>query len=1009
MGSLMEPEQYAQKLVAILYADVAGYSRLTGEDEVGTHRILSTYLDLFTGAVEHHSGKVVHYAGDAILADFDTVSHALICAVNIQQDLEERNKELPDEKQVRFRIGVNLGEVIVDRDDIYGDGVNVAARLESLAEPGGVCVSEAVRAALGTKLPLEYEFLGEQEVKNIREPVRAYHARLKSGAVVPLPAALPKSKRPSRRYIAAAAVLVIAIGAGLLAWLEPWLPREEPASIERMAYPLPGKPSIAVLPFTNMSGDTGQEYFSDGLTEDIITNLARFPDLFVIARNSTFTYKGQPVKVTQVAEELGVRYVLEGSVQTAGDKMRITAQLIDATTGHHLWAENYDRKLGDIFAVRDEVTQSIVSTLMGSDYAKLRRAELERLALTDPANLDAYELVLRAIKIWLRFTKEANTEAGRLARRAIELDPGYARAYSSLAWVYLNEHRYEFSDDPEQSLERAFEMALKSIELDDADEWSYWSLGVVYLYQGKYEESIAEYEKALARNPNDADVLADMATPLTFAGQPEQAISRVKQAMRLNPNYPPWYAGSLGLAYVNAKRYEAAIAPLMEESNRYPGSLATHRTLAVAYFHLGKLDDARREVEALLKIDPQMSIEGVRLGLPFKHERDLELFLDGLRKAGLPERPPLALPDKPSIAVLPFANMSGDAEQEYLSDGISENIITELSRFRELFVIARQSSFSYKGKPVTIQQISNELGVRYVVEGSLQRSGDRVRVTVQLIDALDGMHLWAERYDRHLTDVFAIQDEIVRAVVASLAEEVQMAEGEHALRKHPRDLKAFEYVLSGRKLLRIINKESTEQARQMYEKAREIDPNDAGAYAGLAKVYNFAYRWRFLESVSRETAVKLSCEMAQKAVALEPFWYRGHWALANCHMFREELDQSLIEYERALELNPNSSEVRAAVGEPLVYLGRAEEAIVRYKAAIRLNPHHPDWFLWQMGWAQYMVGQYEEALATIKRMNRMPNAAPRLPQYSCVSGESRKLGSLSLNFSKTIPTPASSI
>jgi adenylate cyclase len=335
------------------------------------------------------------------------------------------------------------------------------------------------------------------------------------------------------------------------------------------------------------------------------------------------------------------------------------------------------------------------------------------------------------------------------------------------------------------------------------------------------------------------------------------------------------------------------------------------------------------------------------------------------------------LPQKPSIAVLPFTNMSGDSEQEYLSDGIGENIITELSRFQELFVIARQSSFSYKGKAVTIQQVSNELGVRYVAEGSLQRSGDRVRVMVQLIDAADGKHVWAERYDRHFTDVFAIQDEVVRTVVASLAEEVQMAEGQHAILKHPSSLHAFEYVMRGRKLLRTINRESTEQARQMYEKAREVDPNYAEAYEGLSKVYNYAYRWRFLESVSRETSVKLGCEMAHKAVALAPFWYRGHWALANCHMFRGKLDQSLVEYERALELNPNSAEVRAAVAEPLVYLGRAEDAIDRLKRAIRLNPHHPDWFLWQMGWAQYMAGQYEEALATINRMNRMPNAARR--------------------------------
>ncbi len=290
-------ERLPRKLAAIFYADVAGYSRLTGEDEEGTHRRLSEYLDLMSTAIEDHQGNVVHYAGDAVLADFSTITEALTCAALIQRDLQERNRPLPDERKVQFRIGVNLGEVIIDRDDIYGDGVNVAARLEALGEPGGICISESVHTAIGNKLPMDYEFLGEQQVKNIAKPVKAYHARLRPDAVLATVTRPRKGPRTRLRIVAVSAVLGLVLAGGILAWLKPWAPREEPASVERMAFPLPEKPSIAVLPFSNLSGDAEQEYFADGMTDDLITDLSKISGLFVISRNSTFTYKGKPVKV----------------------------------------------------------------------------------------------------------------------------------------------------------------------------------------------------------------------------------------------------------------------------------------------------------------------------------------------------------------------------------------------------------------------------------------------------------------------------------------------------------------------------------------------------------------------------------------------------------------------------------------------------------------------------------------------------------------------------------------
>ena len=363
-------EGVKRRLAAILYADVAGYSRLTGEDEEGTHRLLSAYLDVITATIEKQGGRTVHFAGDAVLAEFSSVVDALACAVGAQRELRKRNEGLPEERRVQFRIGINLGDVIVDREDIYGDGVNIAARLEGLAQPGGICISGGVYQQVKNKLELAYEFMGPQEVKNIAEPVPVFQVQLDPGAASKRP---DKDVRPPRwRSVALAAAVVLLVGAGAVAFWN-FYPRSSAPPVDVASTPapenavpkLPGKPSIAVLPFKNMSDDPGQEHFSDGLTEDIITDLSQLEDLIVIARASVFTYKGKPVKVQQVARELGVQYVLEGSVRKSGDRVRITAQLVDGKTGHHLWAERYDRDLKDIFALQDEIAQKIRATLAG--------------------------------------------------------------------------------------------------------------------------------------------------------------------------------------------------------------------------------------------------------------------------------------------------------------------------------------------------------------------------------------------------------------------------------------------------------------------------------------------------------------------------------------------------------------------------------------------------------------------------------------------------------------------
>jgi len=414
-------ERLPRKLAAILYADVAGYSRLTGEDEDATHRRLAEYLDRIAAIIERHGGRVMHYAGDAVLAMFEAVIDALTCAAQVQSDLKTRNEDLPDERKIEFRIGVNLGDVIEDRDDIYGDGVNVAARLESLAVPGGICISESVHTAVGNKLPFDYNFLGEQEVKNIAQPVSAYHAHLKSDAVLPEPRGAPRRVKQMQRAVTVAVVVVLVVVGGALSWFKPWKPREELASIERMAFPLPDKPSLAVLPFTNMSDDAKQEYFVDGMTEDLITDLSKLSGLFVISRNSTFTYKGKAVEVRQVAEDLGVRYVLEGSVRRVGDQVRVNAQLVDATTGGQLWANRYDDQFDNIFALQDRMTKKIFAALA----VNLSAAEQEKLGHKETYNIEAYDAFLKGWEHYRRWTPEDFRIALSFFQRAIELDPQY--------------------------------------------------------------------------------------------------------------------------------------------------------------------------------------------------------------------------------------------------------------------------------------------------------------------------------------------------------------------------------------------------------------------------------------------------------------------------------------------------------------------------------------------------------------------------------------------------------
>ena len=630
----MATEKFKRKLTAILSADVKGYSRLMGEDEEGTIRTLNAYLGEITGFIQKHQGRLVVTAGDSVLADFASVVDAVRCAVEIQEELKDRNKDLPEGKRMEFRIGVNLGDVVEEGDNILGDGVNVAARVQSLAEAGGICISESAYQQIKNKLAFSYDYVGEQAVKNIAEPVRVYRVRMEPEAVSSKlgEEKMPVGKRLSKAALAIIAVVVIA---GLVALyqfaLRPSPPKMEFASKEKMAFPLPDKPSIAVLPFVNMSDDPKQEHFADGMTEEVISTLSRIPTLFVIASNSVFTYKGKPVKVQQVSQELGVRYVLEGSVRRSQDRVRVTAQLIDAVSGHHLWSEKYDRMLKEIFAVQDEITHNIVTALR----VKLAGGESIRIARKTTDNVEAWEYYIRGADLARWVKRDENVQAQELFEKAIALDPKFAAAYALLSLTHAQMARFGWSASPEQSLQRAFEMAQKAIALDDSLGDGHAFLGFAHMLRREYEQATAEGERGVVLTPNGATPTAMLAMTLNLVGRTEEAIDLIKRAMRLNPSYPPWYLYVLGQAYRLTGRYTEAIPVFKAYRDLNPNAPFPYIHLAVTYSLMGQQAEARAAINEALRLQPTYSLKQAAKAYPYKSPEVLERELEALRKAGL--------------------------------------------------------------------------------------------------------------------------------------------------------------------------------------------------------------------------------------------------------------------------------------------------------------------------------------------------------------------------------------
>ena len=957
----MSARDFKRKLTAVFSADVAGYSRLMGEDEAATVKTLEDYKEVMSSLIKQHRGRVIDSPGDNLLAEFASVVDAVQCGVAAQNEFKARNGDLPENRRMQFRIGINLGDVIEEGEKIYGDGVNIAARLESCADPGGICVSKTAFDHIETKLPLGYEYLGEKEVKNISKPVGAYRVLMEPRVTL---AGANDGKRQApvwrRKPVLAGAIAVLIVLVGAAVWNFYFrAPKIEPASKEKMAFPLPDKPSIAVLPFVNMSEDKSQGYFSDGLTEEIITALSKVPKIFVIARNSTFAYKGKAVKVNQIAEELGVRYVLEGSVRKSDDKVRITAQLIDALSGYHLWAEQYDREMKDIFALQDEITMKVINALQ----VELTEGEHARLWGKGTKNLQAYIKSLRARELYMASTKESNALSRRLAEEAIALDPEFPPPYHFLAVTHLNDILLGTTKSPRESLARAVELTQKAISLDDSYAVGHGFLGLLYTMLRKPEEGVVEAQKGVALDPNGAHGYLYLSTALRLAGKFEEAVQPIEKAIRLNPFPPVTYFRTACMAYIGVGRYEEAIGAGKRAISVGPDDYMSHTALTAAYSLAGREEEARSAAEELLRVDPKFSINVLGKRLAHWNKEFLEQFLAALRKAGLPETPPLPLPDKPSIAVLPFVNMSDDKNQEFFSDGLTEEIITALSKTPKVFVIARNSTFVYKGKPVNVQQVSRELGVKYVLEGSVRRSGDQLRITAQLIDATTGNHLWAERYDREMKEVFAIQDEITMKIVSAM--QVKLTDGEGVLlrTKGTNNLDAYLKFLEGWEASRHWNKESHAKARKLAEETIALDPEYQMGHFLLATVEVHDI-FLGLSKSPKDTLVR-AIEMAKRSIAIEdsPF---PRTVLAVCFNLLRKHEEAIAEAQKAIEISPNYADGYMILGHVLWLSDMAEKAVPVLQKAIRLNPYPPSQYFHNLAWSYYLLGRYDEAIAQAK-------------------------------------------
>ena len=1112
----MMTEGFKRKLTAILSADVEGYSRLMDDDEEATVRTLTDYRTAINDLVQQYRGRVVDSPGDNILSEFTSVVDAVNCAVEIQKDLKQKNEDLPEDKRLEFRIGVNIGDVIQDGDRIYGSGVNVAARIEGLADPGGICISRNAYDHIRDKLDLGYEYLGDHKVKNIKHPVRVYKVLMDpedAGKLV-----VVKAKPSAKRWVWPLAAVVIVL-LGIVAWQlyqKMITPDFEPASVETMAFPLPEKPSIAVLPFRNMSGVPEQEYLGDGVAENIITALSQHPNVFVISRESSFFYKNNPKTIKEISEDLGVNYVLEGSIHKAENEIRVTAQLIDAIKGHHVWAKNYDREFKDLFSLYDDITLSILKGIHAEFDAGLKLK-------INTDNLDAYLKVLKGRFHLSKWTKEDNLIARKLFEEALNLDPNYSDAISYLSSTYISELIVYWSTDRYNSIQKAKELVLKAIELDKNNFLGHWVLSDLYLITGKLDKALTAIEEAIALNPGEGSLLINLSKVLRKTGQPEKAIGVLEKAMRLNPLIDdPEVFDSLAISYFMVGRYEESIKAWEKRLTYQEWLQFPHAGLTLCYLALSDVKKAKSHANKMLEANPSFNIKNfarsytqieqeeidqlikpletllykesgkiaiykykgvpefyfrypatykktdsdfsygqvvafvtddgqilsasvndIIPGMTFDrlYEEVRKHFLKGygsdielksekeiILKDGTPayrmsvnwtsmsgdirftdedcvvfkngkaiwltitkraddkkdldwiveslifkeEDTPTRAPDKPSIAVLPFTNMSDDPEQGYFSDGMTEDIITDLSKIKDLLVISRNSTFTYKGQNKKIPEIAKELNVRYVLEGSVRRAGDQVRITAQLIDAKTDHHVWGERFDDTDTfqNIFELQDRITKKIVSALSVKLSIAEESHVSAKETTNMIAYDAFLKGKDHFYKVTPDDFIKAIDYFEQAIKLDPNYSRAYAALGNTYQIATDLAFTNQMNIEWETARRKAVSYLKIAMKNPTFEAYTLAADIELHLRHYEEMIAYAEKALSIAPNNAEVNWRSGSFLIYAGRPEEGIKYLNRALQLDPNDTRILgnvTVSIGIAHFSMGQLEQAVQFIKK------------------------------------------
>jgi TolB-like protein/class 3 adenylate cyclase/Tfp pilus assembly protein PilF len=951
-----------QKLAAILAADVASYTRLMADDEHATIATITDYRERFQAHIEGNGGRVVDMAGDSVLAVFNSAAGALAAAVATQKELAGRNAELPESRRMQFRVGINTGD-IQEADDgrVYGEGVNIAARLEGLAEPGGIMLSESAHLQVRRAPGLAFADAGRHEVKNVDELVRAFRV-LADGATAPV-----KPRRHKLVAIAGVAVVVVAGIAGLL-WSQ-LAPTQPPA---------PGKgPAIAVLPFANLSGDPTQAFFADGITEELTAALSRFQALSVTARTSTLQYKETTADAREIGQALSVNYLLEGSVRRDVDTVRITAQLIDTGDGAHLWSETYERDLSaaGIFEVQDEIGQNVAAALAGV-YGILLERETAEARRKPPESITSYDCVLLARVFWEHRTLAELPSLMDCLENAVAAEPDYADAWIIISDLYVSDFELSLGIRPDP-VALALEAAEHAVTLEPRRHDAHKAKAVAHYFAHDIVSFLAETEIALSLNPNDPETLAHLGLLLGNVGQRERAAKMIHRAMRLQPAYPTWWYFGLVWDHYDHGRYEAALADALKID--LEDHFWTHVGRTIAYARLGRLPEASAAAARIAETYPGVfSIEAARAEM-VKFNNDEALIadvLDALRLAGVPETPPA--PARPVIVVLPFDNMGADLAQEYFADGITEDITTRLSRFSDLAVIARNSAFQYKGEAVDVEAVAEELGATYVVEGSVRRSEDRVRVTAQLLEAGAATHMWADTWDRDLTagDVFDIQDEITSGIVGVIAgvHGVIARSAATEARQRPDSLDSYDCVLQAYAYHRQPGADAFGAAQSCLNDVllREPDYVDGLSAFTMIATEGYSVGWGMPDD-DRATLLADALDAGQRAIALAPEDSKSHWSLAYAEFVSGDIAGFHAHTERAMALNPNDADVMGAAGVLLSFSGEYDRGLELIEEGMSRNPHHPGW--WHLGsvCAYWSTGRNAEALTAILKVNQPEN------------------------------------